>query len=188
MNFEFKADFKPTLQWLENIKKGTDDARPLWFAMLPRVHAFVAEEFSGTNPNKWAQYKPNKVIMRTGNKSAMGVSTYKAWKVNHGYPWWIGVMTGRMKRAANENATINVTPKKLTWELNKSGTPTKGGDQYAQFFSGGTRKMTARPIYKSTVLRVNNLLRQDINNMKGQSRSSFTFAWIEKALEDYRKS
>lgn len=172
MEFTLKADWKPTLEWLENIKRGLDDARPLWVAMLPRIHEFVAYEFSGSNSNNWPQLTPQ----------------YKRQKVRQGYPYWIGVRTGTMRKAANEEASISITPKQLNWELNKSGTPTKGrGDQYAQFFHRGTKKMPARPIYKTTVRRVNSLLRKDINNLEGNNRMSFTFKWLEKALGDYRK-
>ena len=171
IDFKIKADWRPTLKWLKNIQRGSDDARPLWVAMIPRIREFVADEFSGSNPNKWPALTPK----------------YRHWKAKKGFPHWIGVMTGTMKDAAGKGAIIEVKPKMMSWRLDSSQTPTKSGVPYSAYFSYGTSKMPARPIFKSTLARTNSLLRKDIKDMEGGSRAAFTFAWIRKSLEPYRE-
>ena len=53
IDYKIKVNWQPTLKWLERIKAGTGDARPLWAAMIPRIRTFVKDEFAGGNPNKW---------------------------------------------------------------------------------------------------------------------------------------
>jgi hypothetical protein len=170
MNFKIEADFKPTLEWLEKIKRGLDDARPLWMAMIPRIREFVDEEFSGNNPNKWQSLTPK----------------YRHWKAQHGFPHWIGVLTGNLKKASGQNAKVKINPKWLEWAVNTDMTQVKGGN-YGIFFSRGTSKMPARQIFRSSKMRINNFLKKDINDMEGGSRMAFTFAWLNKAIEGNRK-
>jgi hypothetical protein len=172
INIKIDANWKPSLEWLEQIKKGTGDARPLWIAMIPKIREFVAFEFAGSNPNKWPRLNQK----------------YLEWKVKHGFPSWIGAMSGKMKDAANEKAEINMQPEYMTWKLNPQNALSKKGYPYPNVFNWGRRdgKQPARPIFKSTVLRVNNFLRTDINNMEGGSRMSFTFKWLEKAVAPHQ--
>lgn len=172
INIKIDADWKPTIKWLTDIKNGTGDARPLWLAMIPRIREFVADEFSGSNPNKWPALTPK----------------YRHWKAKKGFPHWIGVMTGTMKEAANEKAEIDLQPTYMTWKLNPNNALSKKGYPYANVFNFGRRdgKQPPRPIYKSTVLRVNNFLRKDINNMEGGSSMSFTFRWLMNAVKPHQ--
>ena len=170
IDFKIKADWRPTLKWLKNIQRGSDDARPLWVAMIPRIREFVADEFSGSNPNKWPALTPK----------------YRHWKAKKGFPHWIGVMTGTMRDAAGKGAIIEIKPKMMMWMLDAARTPTKSGVPYSSYFSNGTSKMPARPIFKSTLARTNSFLRKDIQDMEGGSRASFTFAWLNKAIDPYR--
>jgi len=156
---EFK-DFKPTLKWLNKIKNGTGDARPLWIAMTPKLREFIANEFSGANPARWLAL----------------TAKYRHQKAKQGFPHWIGVRTGAMRIAANQRAKIKYSPKVLEWKLDTSMTPTKSGIPYALYFN------QARPIYRSVRDRVNAFLRTDIKDMAGGSKAAFTFAWLEKAL------
>lgn len=171
MNFSVDVDWKPSLKWLDQIKSGAGDARPLWVAMIPRVREFVAEEFSGNNPNKWSALTPK----------------YRHWKAMRGFPHWIGVLHGNLRQGAGPGAKIVIHPKYFKWELDQSKTVNARGTNYAPFFNFGTSKMPARPVFKSTVLRVNNFLRKDINDLYGGSRMAFTFKWLEKAIEPYRR-
>ncbi len=172
IDYKIKVDWKPTLAWLERIKAGTGDARPLWAAMIPRIRTFVKDEFAGGNPNKWQSLSPR----------------YRHWKATHGYPHWIGVLTGKMRDAAGPGANIQLKPRVLIWGLDQNKTRAKNGASYSGYFHSGTRKMPARPIFRSTRLRVDTMLRKDLNDMKsGDPRMSFTFAWLSKSLEPYRK-
>jgi len=153
------------------IQRGIGDARPLWVAMIPKIKEFVRDEFSGANPSNWPALTPK----------------YRHQKAKQGFPHWIGVRTGNMKKAAGENAQIQLFHNKMEWRLNTGMTPTKSGKPYAAYFNEGTSNMPARPIFKSTQRRVNTFLRTDIKNMEGESRSSFTFAWLQNALGDYRR-
>ena len=172
INFTIKADWKPTLKWLKNIQRGTDDARPLWVAMIPRVKEFVAAEFSGANTSKWPALTPK----------------YRQWKTKMGYPAWIGTMTGAMGKAAGPGAIISVQPKKMTWKLNSAAALSDKGYPYSGVFHFGRRdgSQPARTIYKSTVLRVNQFLQTDIRDLEGGGKASFTFKWLERALDPYR--
>lgn len=171
MNIEYKVpgDFKPTLDWLARIKRGLDDARPLWVAMIPRIKQFVRDEFSGANPSRW---------------KALTIR-YRHRKSKEGFPHWIGVRTGAMRQAAGESAKIELTPRSMKWRLDETMTPTKSGIPYSYVFHWGRRdgKQVPRPIYTSTIARVNQFLKTDIKNMEGQSRMSFTFQWLENAIK-----
>lgn len=167
---KIRADWKPTLEWLENIKRGTDDARPLFIALVPRIQTFVADEFSGANPNKWPILNPK----------------YRQWKAKKGYPHWVGVLSGKLRTAAGPNAITSISKTELRWELNYNIPVSPKGAPYSFYFDGGTRKMPPREIFKSSVRRINSLLKQDIKDMEGNNKMAFTFAWLEKAIEGNR--
>ena len=171
IDFRIKADWQPTIKWVQRIQKGLDDARPLWVAMIPRIREFVQFEFSGANPSNWPALNPK----------------YRHQKSQQGFPHWIGVRTGAMRDAAGKGADIRVEPKRMTWKLDGAQTPTTSGIPYSAYFSGGTSKMPASQIFKSTRMRVNNLLRKDLKDMENTSRASFTLAWVRNALGEYRE-
>ena len=156
-----RADFTPTLEWLEKIKRGVGDARPLWVAMQPKVIEWIKQEFTDSNPNKWKKLSPK----------------YLEWKLKNNFPATIGILTGDMLKAASDNAIVEMTERHMSVEVNQAEAP------HSVFFHFGTKKMPARGIYKRTRLVIDSWLRDDIRDMEGGSRSAFTFQWLRKFYE-----
>ena len=172
IDFRIEADWQPTIKWLKRIQKGTDDARPLWVALVPRIREFVKDEFSGANPSRWPALTPK----------------YRHWKSRARYPPWIGVMTGTMRDAAGPGAVIELTKTRLTWKLDTSKALSDKGYPYSTVFHWGRKDGSQPPrhIFKATVARTNSLLKKDIKDLEGGSKAAFTFAWLSKAIDPYR--
>lgn len=153
------------LRWLEQIKKGTGDARPLWKAMTPKIIQFVDNQFQqGSSANK--TWKPIK-------------HGYKRWKAKKGFSTGVGVMTDTLKRGAGVQAKKKYKKKFLEWKVNNSlvnpfSKKTLGS--YVKHFD------KVRPVYDNTIIRVNSFLTTDIQSFNGGSYNNFTYAWLRKSL------
>lgn len=147
-------------KWLNKIKKGTSDARPLWTSMTPQIIEFVNFQFNeGSDTGKrWKRLTPR----------------YKKWKVRHGFSPMIGIKAGRLKEAAGSKAIKRSTRTSLSWAVNHSVATSVRGKEYAGHFN---RK---RPIYRNVALRTNSFLKTDINNFP--NRTGFTYNWLKKSL------
>ena len=157
------------IQWLNQLRKGTGDARPLWLAMIPKITEFVKYEFHPTiDAHKgWASLKDK----------------YKETKMRYGYPPGIGVRTGKLRMAAGERAIKQMNERTLIWKLDTS-IPIEDGKQYAYWFHLGHDRMPARSIYKYTALRVNTFLTLDVKNFNnGQTHANFTYTWLKNTLQ-----
>jgi hypothetical protein len=173
--FKFKLDIEnkdKVIKWLEKIKKGSGDARPLWIAMIPKVTEFVNYEFHDTidGHKLWENL----------------TSRYKKWKQKKGFSTGIGVMTGKLREGAGKDSIKQITPKSLKWILNDSNTKSNKGFNYAPVFNYGKRDGTqaARPIYKFTALRLNSFMKLDAKKFKAGSHASFTYKWFRNVLRE----
>lgn len=156
--------------WLQNIKRGTGDARPLWHAVTPKIIEFVNMQFDETGDGAakagWKSLKPK----------------YKAWKIKKGYPGVIGVMTGKLKIAAGEQAVREYKERELVWGVNNDvATSNRTGTEYAKYFNA------KRNIYRNTVLRMNSFLSFDIKQFIGGSHNSFTYIWLRDSLRGMKE-
>lgn len=151
------------IKWLEKIKKGSGDARPLWKAMTPKIIYFIDWQFREEDDTgkRWKSLKP----------------AYKEWKIKKGFASGIGVMTGKLKKGAGELAIKKYKRKVLQWSVDQSFVRGKKGVRYAKYFDG------VRPVYKNVVLRINSFLTFDIKRFESGSLNSFTYAWLRKYLE-----
>lgn len=150
------------LKWLDKIKKGSGDARPLWIAMTPKIIEFVNHQFSETSDS--------------GKRWKKLTIPYKKWKAKKGFPTAIGVRTGKLKRASGTQAIKQLRMKSLVWRMDAS-IPVENGRPYAKYFH------EKRPIYKNVDLRVNSFLSKDIKNFP--NRVGFTYKWLRKSLEPF---
>lgn len=156
------------IKWLNELRRGTGDARPLWTAMIPKITEFVNYEFHPTmDAHKgWASLKQK----------------YKESKMRHGYPPGIGIRTGKLRLGAGEKAIKQMDTKSLLWKLDVS-IPVENGIPYAHYFHFGTSKMPARTIYKYIALRVNSFLSLDVKRFNdGQTHANFTYTWLSNTL------
>lgn len=156
------------IKWLDKLRQGSGDARPLWTAMIPKIQEFVSYEFHPTidDHKGWASLKEK----------------YKEMKMKYGYPPGIGVRTGKLRSAAGQKAIIKMTEKSLIWKLNEA-IPVEDGIPYARNFHEGQDKIPARPIYKYTALRVNSFLTLDVKRFNdGTVHANFTYNWLKNTL------
>ena len=131
-----KADTEQARKWLDSVKNGIGNMKPLFKGIEGDVRYFAASEFSDHNPNKWRRLTPN----------------YKNWKTNMGYPETIGVRTGRLKAGASAHARVKISRKKMIYVLNEDNVKDNKNRKYAKWFD---RK---RPLFKWTALRVNSFI------------------------------
>lgn len=150
------------IKWLNKIRKGSGNARPLWLAMTPKIQEFIDFQFneSSDTGKRWRRLKPS----------------YKKWKKKKGFSTAIGVMTGKLKSAAGTEAKKKATPKSLIWLLNNSVATSKG-IKYAKWFNA------SRPIYRNVALRTTSFLNQDIANFP--NGAGFTFNWLKNSLKPF---
>jgi len=164
------------IRWLNEIRKGSGDARPLWLAVVPKIIEFVNFEFSSTvdKHKRWESLN----------------SIYKKWKVTHGFPSGIGVLTGKLRRGAGLLAKKKMRKRDFVWELNQSGVVSKKGYSYAPVFHFGKRdgSQPPRTIYKFTALRLNSFLKLDAKKFSdGTVHANFTYKWLKKSLESFER-
>jgi hypothetical protein len=150
------------IAWLERIKKGSGNAKPLWKAMTPKITEFVDWQFRSESDvaKRWKKLKPS----------------YKAWKIKKGFSSGIGVMTGKLREGSGTSAKKKYTRKILFWRVNESYVRNKKGQKYARYFN------KVRPIYKNVAFRVNSFLSFDVKQFKSGSYNSFTYIWLRNAL------
>src|SRR4030042_664909 len=159
--------------WLDRIRKGSDDARPLWKAMAKQIPVFTNYEFDPNRDNHklWPKLKDSTL----------------AQKERKGFPSGIGFQTGTLREPAGAQAKRELKPKYMLWLLNAEMTRTKGGKwKYGEVFHWGKKdgSQPARPIFKYTRFRVSSFLKLDAKNFKnGVTHASFTYAWLKKMLE-----
>jgi len=149
------------VNWLERLKKGTDDARPFWNAMTPKINEFVDKQFDPASDSGkgWKSLKPK----------------YKTWKIKKGYSPAIGVMTGRLREGAGVQSSKKYKKKELIWAVNQNHVQDHGV-RYAGYFNA------ERSIYKRIALRLNSFLGIDIKKFEGGSHNSFTYIWLRNEL------
>ena len=161
------------IQWLEKLRKGTGDARPLWIAMYPKIVEFVNYEFhdSADTHKLWPALD----------------SKYKRWKQLKGFSIGMGVMTGKMRTGAGKEAKKVLKEDSLLWILNQTNVRSKKGYRYAPVFNFGRRdgSQPARKIYKYTALRISSFLKLDAKKFEsGVTHASFTYNWLRKAFKE----
>lgn len=182
------------IAWLERIREGSGDATPLWIATTPKIIEFVDYEL---DPNRDA----HKLWKRLSPK-------YLLWKIKHKGVSGIGYLTGTMREAAGKEAFKIYNPKSLLWKVNTTITNKESGvsvGKYVYAFHYGRdvsyskkaekalkkakklNKQPARPLYKYTALRINNFLKLDAKKFNTGDHASFTYNWLRKSLESYKK-
>lgn len=162
MNLKIDIENKDeVIKWLEKIKTGAGDARPLWKAITPKINEFIDWQFRTTDDSakRWKRLKP----------------AYRKWKQKKGYFTTIGTMTGRLSRGAGRYARKTYKRKELVWGVNQDYVK-KNGKEYARYFN------KERPIYKNVVLRINSFLTFDVQQFENGSINSFTYLWLRKYL------
>ena len=132
MNIEIEVEWKATHEWLDRVRKGVEDARPLWKGITPILREWTANEFAGGNPNRWMKLTPK----------------YKAWKAKEGYPTKIGTMKGKLADASSEGAIVNYNYSSMTFQVDTSKTINESGDSYAKYFN------KYRPLFRWTNNRI----------------------------------
>jgi hypothetical protein len=179
------------IKWLQDIREGTGDARPLWKAVSPKIIEFVEYEVdSNRDAHKlWKKLTPK----------------YLAWKIRNKGVSGIGYLSGSMRRAMGKEAIKEYNPKNLLWKINTSTINSETGKPVSKYiyafhygrdqgFSKGAQKILkkakklnkqpARPLYKYTALRLNNFLKLDVKQFSnGTKHANFTYAWLKKYLE-----
>jgi len=164
------------IKWLEEVQRGTGDAKPLWLAVIPKIKEFIDYELDEIQDShkKWQKLSEK----------------YLDAKIKKGYPSGIGVRTGLMKKGSMEQAKKKVTSKSLTWELNQNVVRSKKGYPYAMVFHYGKKdgSQPARPLFRYTMLRLNSFLKMDVRKFNdGTTHANFTYKWLRKSLESYKK-
>ena len=151
------------IKWLNKIRKGSGNARPLWLAMTPKIQEFINFQFNetGDTGKRWRKLKPS----------------YKKWKKKKGFSTAIGVMTGKLKKAAGIEADKKYSRKSLIWLLDNSVAVSKKGVRYAKYFN------SSRPVYRNVALRTTSFLNQDIKNFP--NGAGFTFNWLKNSLKPF---
>lgn len=158
------------IKWLNKLREGTGDARPLWMAMIPKIKEFVNYEFHPTidSHKGWASLKQK----------------YKEMKIKYGYAPGIGVRKGWLRYGAGEKAIVKMNEKTLMWILNPNPMIEHEGEDYSIAFHKGHDNVPARPIYKYTALRVNSFLTLDAKRFAdGSVHANFTYNWFKNVLE-----
>jgi hypothetical protein len=162
MNVQVLIDNKEEcIKWLNKIKTGSGDARPLWHAMEDKITEFVYYQFreSDDSGKRWKRLTPK----------------YKAWKKKRGFSGTIGTLTGYLKEYAGEGAVKKFGRTELYWAVNQSKV------KYAKWFNN------RRSIYKNVALRVNSFLSFDVKQFNDGSHNSFTYSWLRNALIEGQK-
>ena len=151
------------IDWLEQVKRGSGDARMLWRAVLPKVQKEFIEgaQFSShSNVGKgWKSLTPK----------------YKRWKSKNGFQTVIGVMTGKLRKAAGTGSIVKMLPKSMTIRVDESKAVRKGV-AYAKYFND------LRPVYKAVPFRINSFLATDVKKFNTGSHNSFSYAWLRNSL------
>lgn len=172
---------KEVIKWLNKIRKGTGDARPLWMAMSKKIPEFTDYELDPDSDSHKLWPKLSKRYLKWKSK--------KFGHVGMGYLW------GTLQKAAGKKAKRMVTPTTLLWIVNSSVAGKKGkkvGDYLFRFhygFSGEDRlgrkiNQPARKLFRYTNLRVSSFLKLDAKKFKsGAVHASFTYNWLRKVLE-----
>ncbi len=162
------------IRWLNRLREGLGDARPLWTAMIPKIKEFVSFEFHPTvdSHKGWAKLSEK----------------YKEWKIRQGYAPGIGVRKGWLRYGAGERAIIKMNEKTLIWQLNPEPMLKHEGSDYSLSFHKGEGKKPARPIYKYTALRVSTFLTLDAKRFSdGSVHANFTYNWFKKTLQEHNR-
>lgn len=172
---------KEVIKWLNKIRKGSGDARPLWIAMSKKMPEFTDYEF---DPNA----DPHKLWPGL-------TKPYLKWKKRKFGHSGMGFLHGNLQKAAGIKAKRMITPKTMLWMVNPNITGAKGkkvGDYLYRFHYGFTGSdslgrninQPARRIFRYTALRVNSFLKLDAKKFKsGAVHASFTYNWLRKVLE-----
>jgi len=149
------------IRWLENLKRGTGDARPFWRALTPRITEFVEKQFdySSDSGKRWKSL----------------TDKYVKFKAKKGFHPGIGVMTGLLGEGAGKRAIKKYKRKELLWSVNQGLVQNKG-KKYAGFFHKD------RPIYDMVAIRLNSFLGIDIQKFTGGSKNSITYLWLRNEL------
>ena len=168
------------IKWLNKIRKGSGDARPLWLAMQKKIPQFTDYEFDPKRDSHklWITLTPE----------------YEAWKKRKGFPVGMGYLFGSMREAAGKRAIKKISKNKMLWIVNPKVATEKGavGDYMYRFHWGyrGTDKLgrkidqPAREMLRYTHLRVSSFLKLDAKKFKsGVTHASFTYNWLRKVLE-----
>jgi hypothetical protein len=173
------------IKWLNEIRSGSGDARPLWKAVTPKVIEFVDYEF---HPSR----DTHKMWAGLGAK-------YLKWKIKRYKVSGIGYLTGALKNAASKDAIKTSNPKNFIWALNTEHQEGRVPvSKYAYRFHFGFKgtdsakreiNQKERPIYKYTAIRVNNFLKLDAKEFNnGSKHANFIYTWLKKELEKGEKS
>lgn len=164
-----KLDIKnkeAVIEWLNRVKQGSDDARPLWQAVTPKIEKEFIE---------MGQFSP---YTNTGKGWKHLTAKYIRWKSKVGYPNVTGIMTGKLRFAAGRDALVKQKPKYMTIRVNEKLVRNAKGEQYAHYFNA------LRPVYKTVPKRINSFLSFDVKKFSdGRTHNSFTYLWLRNALE-----
>lgn len=155
----FKLTFKnkkQVIKWLNKVRRGVGDARPLWKVLTPKIIEFV--EF---------QFRPN---ANSGKRWKELTEKYKQFKEKNGFPTAIGYRTGRLFSGAGVGAKKKFQRKRLTWQVDPN-------IEYAEFFNN------ERSIYKNVSLRLNSFMKLDAKKFSdGKIHGNLTYKWLGPRL------
>lgn len=138
-----RESIKALLDTMIRAQGAADDVSSAFRSVAPLVKEKLRYTFSEANPAGWAGLKPK----------------YRAWKVKHGYPVTIGILSGTLKSAATDQAEIEIGPVKMIYAVNDSLTnpvTSKLTGDYAGYFD------EKRPIFGHVKPYVQGIVRQAV--------------------------
>lgn len=167
------SNYEAVIKWLDKIRAGSGDARPLWAAMIKSktIEKFVQHEFHSTQDSHkmWPALSPG----------------YLEWKRKRGETG-IGYLSGALREAASSQAKRKPGKKSLRWILDQTVPVSDKGYRYAPVFHWGKKdgSQPARRIFRYTALRVSSFLKLDAKKFEsGVTHASFTWRWLKGVLE-----
>lgn len=115
-----EKSFKAFFDRMTYSKEKSDDMSPVFSEIIPEIQAEFRYEFSDANPADWKAL----------------TARYERWKIKNGFPVTIGIMTGALKDAITDSATVKIDKKSMVYAVNESISGYKGKlvGNYAKYF------------------------------------------------------
>src|SRR4030042_1380412 len=124
----WRGSFQYIINKLGELKRGSDDMTDVWRAITPDIKEIMAYTFSDANPNKWSKL----------------TAKYRNWKIKHGYPATIGILTGALKKSLVDDPDIKLLKQKMIYKYNENitGYGGKKTSDFAEYFNAKRNVMS----------------------------------------------